>query len=241
MSFIKRAKEKRSGVPQVCLSLNCKTIEDIIAEIEEYGQYADMIEWCVDATVGSENYTKEEFVHKLHMVKSFCHKKPLIIDYKKDEEVGNRIERWAMGYADYIDVDAENSEVTKLVKEARRKKTKTIISYHVFDRMLPKDEIATQFVRMEKTDGDILKIACYAKEEADTYEVLEAANAYTMLKEHKPIVAIAMGEEGQASRICAGDFGSCISYACGSEVTAPGQFNAKDLRRYLKTYYNKGK
>ena len=237
MRIFKRAKKETTKRPKICLSLNCKTVEELIDEIEEFIEYADLIEWCVDETEGSENYTKEEFVHKLLMIKSFCQNKPLIIDYKKDEETGNKIQRWAMGYADVIDIDANNSEVLKMVKESRRKKTKTLISYHVFDRMPTKDEIATQFVRMEKTNGDILKIACFAENEIDTYAVLEAANAYTQLKEHKPIVAIAMGEEGQASRICAGDFGSSISYACGSKPTAPGQFNARDLKKYLDTYY----
>ena len=237
MRFFKRAKKVTTKKPQICLSLNCKTVEDVIEEIEEFIEYADLVEWCVDETEESENYTKEEFIHKLLMIKSFCQNKPLIIDYKKDEETGNKIQRWAMGYADIIDLDANNSEVLKMVKEAKRKKTKTLISYHVFDRMPTKDEIATQFVRMEKTNGDILKIACFAESEIDTYAVLEAANAYTQLKEHKPIVAIAMGEEGQASRICAGDFGSSISYACGSKPTAPGQFNARDLKKYLDTYY----
>ena len=237
MKFFKRDKKPTTKRPKICLSLNSKTIEDLIEEIEEFIEYADMVEWCVDETVGSENYTREEFVHKLLMVKSFCQNKPLIVDYKKDEETGNKIQRWAMGYADIIDIDADNSEVLKLVKEARRKKTKTLISHHVFEGMPTKDEIATQFVRMERTKGNILKIACYAENEIDTYAVLEAAGAYTQLREHKPIVAIAMGEEGQASRICAGDFGSSISYACGAKPTAPGQFNARDLNRYLNTYY----
>ena len=35
----------------------------------------------------------------------------------------------------------------------RISKTKTLISHHVFEGMPPKDEIATQFVRMEKTIG----------------------------------------------------------------------------------------
>jgi len=240
MKLFKRVKKQETKRPQICLSLSCKTIEDLIEEIQEYFEYADLIEWCVDETEGSNSYTKEEFVHKLLLVKSFCQNKPLIIDYKKDEETGNKIQRWAMGYADIIDIDADNSEVNQLVKEAKKKKTKTLISHHVFDGMPSKDDIATQFVRMEKTKGDILKIACFAETEMDTYAVLEAAGAYTMLKEHKPIVAIAMGEEGQASRICAGDFGSTISYACGSKPTAPGQFNARDLSRYLDTYY-KGK
>lgn len=237
MRFFKRAKKETTKRPKICLSLNCKTVEDLIEEIQEFIEYADLVEWCVDETEGSEEYTREEFIHKLLLVKSFCQNKPLIIDYKKDEEIGNKIQRWALGYADIIDVDADNSEVLKLVKEARRKKTKTLISHHVFDGMPAKDEIATQFVRMEKTNGDILKIACYAESELDTYAVLEAAGAYTQLKDHKPIVAIAMGEEGQASRICAGDFGSSISYACGSKPTAPGQFNARDLHKYLNTYY----
>lgn len=237
MKFFKREKVKKGNRPEICLSLSCKTIEDLIEEIEEFIPYADLVEWCVDETEGASEYTKEEFIHKLIMVKSFCAGKPLIVDYKKDEEVGNRIQRWAMGYADIIDIDANNSEVMQLTKEAKKKKTKTLISHHVFEGMPSKDDIATQFVRMEKTKGDILKIACYAQKEVDTYSVLEAASAYTQLKNHKPIVAIAMGEEGQASRICAGDFGSVISYACGSKPTAPGQFNARNLNKYLNEYY----
>lgn len=238
MRFFKR--EERSMRPKICLSLNCRTIEDLIQELEEFKEYAEVIEWCVDKTEGADQYSEEEFVHKLLMVKSFCDRKPLIIDYKGNEEIGNRIQRWAMGHADIIDIDADNTQIHQMVKEAKKKKTKTLISYHVFDHMMLKDEIATQLLRMEKTKGDILKVACFAEKEIDTYEVLEAASAYTKLSKHKPIVAIAMGEEGQVSRICAGEFGSIMTYACGKEATAPGQFNARDLSRYLDKYY-KGK
>ncbi|MDD6881119.1 MAG: type I 3-dehydroquinate dehydratase [Firmicutes bacterium] len=238
MRFFKR--EERSMRPKICLSLNCRTIEDLIEELEEFKEYAEVIEWCVDKTEGADQYSEEEFAHKLLMVKSFCDRKPLIIDYKGDEEIGNRIQRWAMGRADIIDIDADNTQIHQMIKEAKKKKTKTLISYHVFDHMMSKDEIATQLLRMEKTKGDILKVACFAEKEIDTYEVLEAASAYTKLSKHKPIVAIAMGEEGQVSRICAGEFGSIMTYACGKEATAPGQFNARDLSRYLDKYY-KGK
>ena len=186
MRFFKKSKKETTKKPQICLSLNCKTVEGVIEEIEEFIEYADLVEWCVDETEGSENYTKEEFIHKLLMIKSFCLKKPLIIDYKKDEATGNKIQRWALGYADIIDIDANNSEVNKLVKEAKRKKTKTLISHHVFEGMPPKDEIATQFVRMEKTNGDILKIACYAENEIDTYAVLEDANVVKIDDISKP-------------------------------------------------------
>lgn len=221
------------------MSLNCKTISQLRTEIEQYKDYCEIVEWCVDQTEGSTEYSKEEFITLLNEIKKLCRGKKLIVDYKGDEAVGNKIQRWAMGCADIIDLDAANSEVQQMVKEAHRKKTKVLVSHHVFEQMPTKDQIATQFLRMEKTGGDILKIACFANTELETYSVLEAAGAYTQLKRHKPIVAIAMGEEGQASRICAGDFGSVITYSCGSEPTAPGQFNAKDLCRYLDTYYER--
>lgn len=231
---------KNKTRPDVCLSLNCGTVAELKAEIEEYREYCQVIEWRVDKTGGVKNYSRTEFIKLLKEIKSICRRKKLIVAFDGNEETGNRLRRWAMGHADIIDIDADNSEVNKMVRQAKRKMTKTIISYHVFDSMPDKDEIATQFVKLEKSGADILKIACFAKSEIDTYEILEAASAYTTLSHHKPIVAIAMGEEGQASRICAGDFGSVMSYACGNKPTQPGQFNAKDLDKYLNIYY-KGK
>lgn len=232
--------KKNDRRPDICLSLSCENIAELKAEIEEYKEYCQVVEWRVDKTGDVKNYSRTEFIKLLREIKAFCKGKKIIVAYEGNEETGNRIKRWAMGYADMIDVDADNSEVNEMVRQARRKRTKTIISHHVFENMPDKDEIATQFVKMEKSGGDILKIACFANSEIDTYEILEAASAYTLLKRHKPIVAVAMGEEGQASRICAGDFGSVMTYACGNKPTEPGQFNAKDLYKYLNTYY-KGK
>ena len=233
----KKNREKKR--PAICLSLSCDTIEQLKTEIEEYREYCQIVEWCVDKTAGSKYYTEEEFKTILKEIKKLCREKKLIVDYKGDEEVGNRIQRWAMGIADIIDLDADNGRIREMIREAKRKKTKTLISHHVFDKMPTRDEIATRFVKMERTGGDILKIACFAEKESESYEILEAACAYTQLRNHTPIVAIAMGEEGQASRICAGDFGSVITYSCGRVPTAPGQFNAKDLSRYLDIYYER--
>ncbi len=232
-------KNKDKKRPQICLSLSCNTIEQLKSEIEEYREYCQMVEWCVDKTDGSKDYTEEEFKAILRDIKKLCREKKLIVDYKGDEETGNLIQRWSMGIADIIDVDADNTQIREMIREARRKKTKILVSHHLFDRMPERDEISTQFVKMERTGGDILKIACFAEKESQSYEILEAACAYTQLRNHKPIVAIAMGEEGQASRICAGDFGSVITYSCGTVPTAPGQFNAKDLSKYLDIYYER--
>ena len=216
-------------------------MEDVVVEISKYGRYCQVVEWCADAMEGAQDYTKEAFIEDAKAVKALCGRKKFIIDYKGNEEFMNMVLRWSMGVADIIDIDYNNPELTMLIREAKRKRTKVLVSYHVFDKMPTRSEIAEQYIVMEKTGADILKIACMANEEVDTYSILEAASAYSQLSSAKPIVAIAMGQEGQVSRICAGDFGSVMSYACGDIPTAPGQFNAFQLSKYMDKYYEEEK
>lgn len=240
MKIFKGKKKTAPERPEICLSLGCRTMDQMEEEILKYRGYCQTVEWKVDRISGSAYYTKEEFTKKLKEVKALCRGKKLIVNYKGDEDTTARIQKWALGTADMIDIDISDPHLKEIVRAARRKRTGTIISYYDFEGMPSKEDIATQFVRMEKSGGDILKIACLAKEEADTYSMLEAAGAYTQLKNHKPIIAVAMGDEGQASRICAGDFGSVMTYACGSTPGEAGELSARDMCRYLDTYY-KGK
>ncbi|MDD7603004.1 MAG: type I 3-dehydroquinate dehydratase [Firmicutes bacterium] len=235
---MKTAKKKR---PDICLLLNCKTIEEIKAELELYGDDCQAVQWCADRNSEVDHYSKEEFIQVLKLIKAMCHKKTFIFQYRgseQEEETTNRMLRYAMGTADYIDIDWKNSELRQLLKEAKRKRTKTLVTYHELERILTKEEIATEFIKMEKYPADMLAIVAFANQEEDAYVLLEGAYAYNQLKGHKPFLAIAMGEEGQASRICGGDFGSVMTYACGSRSTAPGQFNAADLKRYMDKYYS---
>lgn len=231
---VRRIEKKR---PAVCLSLACKTVDELKEEFAQNKNYCQMVEWCIEKTEGSENYSEEEFKAILKDIKKMCGLKKLIVSYKGDVSVGGRILAWSVGIANIIDVDADNPCLPAVVKATRFSRSKVLISHHRYDEMPSRDDIAEQFIKMEKLGGDILKIACFAKEEIDTHQMLEGAAAYVQLRKAKPIVAIAMGENGQTSRVCAGDFGSVISYAYGSEPTAPGQFSAKDLSKYLDVYY----
>ena len=223
--------------PEICLSLNCKTIEEVKADIDEFGIYCHAIEWCADMFTDIEKYSQEEFVQVLKLIKTMCKDKKFFFDYKGEETTTNRLLRCAMGVADYIDIGWENSQVRQLVKEARKKKTKSMVSYHELEKIMTKEEISTQFIKMEKSQADLLEIIAFADTEEDAYALLEGAYAYNQLKGHQPFIALAMGNEGQASRICSGDFGSVMTYGGGSRPTAPGQFNARDLSRYMDIYY----
>ena len=232
-----RGKKVIKKRPEICLSLSCGTMEEFERELAQYKNYCQSVEWCVDSMEEEKGYTRETFLSQLRHVKALCAGKKLVVDHKGPQEQSNKIQRWAVGVADIIDIDYNNSQITQLIREAKRKKTKVQISYHCFEGMMSRDAIAEQYLRMEKLGGDILKIACMAKEEIDTHVILEAAAAYSQLRKAKPIIAIAMGEAGQTSRICAGDFGSVTTYACGTNTTAPGQFNARELSKYLDIYY----
>ena len=223
--------------PQICLVLNCRTPEEFKAEIEAYGESCQAVEWYADKNAGFENYSSEEFVQLLKLAKTMCRGRTFFFGYQGEEEEKNRLLRLAMGVADYIDLDWKNSEMKHLIKEAHRRRTKVLLTYHEMERIMDREDISTEFVKMETSKADMLAIISFANTEADAYAILEGAHAYNQLKGHLPFLAIAMGEEGQASRICGGDFGSVMTYACGSRVTAPGQFNAHDLKRYMDKYY----
>ena len=108
---------KNTKRPNICLSLNCKTMEELKEEILKYRDYCEMIEWCVDMTEGSKDYTKEEYVEKLKEVKALAKGHKLVVDYKETLEDGNRIQRWSMGIADIIDVDFDNPPTERQIKK----------------------------------------------------------------------------------------------------------------------------
>lgn len=229
--------KKGTRKPDICLLLNSRTLEELKSELNRYGEYCQAIEWRADQSAGLELYSEAELIQILKLVKTMCKKKTFIFSYSGEGEVGNKILRSAMNVADYVEIDVHNSELKTLLKEARRKRTKTLLSYCEMEHILSKEEVAEALIRMEAYGADLLAVSGFADKEADAYALLEGAFAYNQLKKHKPFVVVAMGEEGQASRICCGDFGSTMTYACGSRVTAPGQFNAEDLNRYMEIYY----
>ena len=228
---------KNKKRPDICLTLNCRTVEELKREIDEFGPYCQVIEWCGDEFENLESYSPEEFKQLIKLIKVMCGDKKLSFTMSEAGEQTDVYLRAAMGAADYINIKWENKNAEKLVREAHRNRSKAIVSYHELERILKKEEISMEFIKMEKTGADILGIAAFADKEEDAYELLEGAFAYNQLKGHKTFTAIAMGDEGQASRICCGDFGSSMTFACGSKATAPGQFNAVDHTRYMDVYY----
>lgn len=92
--------EKKRQRPEICLSLNCATMEEIKEEIEKYKDFCQIVEWCADKTLETSMLTQGELTARIKEIKSMCPGKKIIVDYKGDTQTGNRIQKWAMGYAD---------------------------------------------------------------------------------------------------------------------------------------------
>lgn len=101
---------------------------------------------------------------------------------------------------------------------------KLIISYHNFSET-PED-LNLIYKKLMQLPGAFYKIAVQAQSSIDALRILQ------FLKEcDGNVTAIAMGPDGQLSRVLGPVFGSKITYACLSsdEETAPGQINVQTL------------
>lgn len=145
--------------------------------------------------------------------------------------------------------------------ERERGKGKVILSWHDFDRMPDADELVQTHRRAVEAGADIVKIAAKANSIKDvsavkaaldegkqTRHVLMGRQLSRKRKEcalfapaekevlnnsnrSTPTIGLAMGEEGEVSRLLAGKFGSWLTFGSVEEgaESAPGQPTVREL------------
>lgn len=113
---------------------------------------------------------------------------------------------------------------------------KVICSYHEFDRMLSPEEILEKIQIMQAAGADVFKIAAMAVTREDAENLLKTT-AFLHQNGIGPLVMMAMGEWGKTTRVAAGRYGSCITFAAGQEASAPGQVDAFTMLKWLNDYY----
>ena len=113
---------------------------------------------------------------------------------------------------------------------------KVICSYHEFDRMLSPEEILEKIQIMQAAGADVFKIAAMAVTKEDAENLLKTT-AFLHQNGIGPLVMMAMGEWGKTTRVAAGRYGSCVTFAAGQEASAPGQVDAFTMLKWLNDYY----
>lgn len=130
---------------------------------------------------------------------------------------------------DAVDIELNSSILDEVVREAKAKKKKPILSYHNF-RQTPTDNKLEKIIKEgRRRGGEIIKIATFAKNKADVLRLLNIVFRH----KQKNIVAISLGEEGAVSRLLFPFFGSLFTYVCLDKPFAPGQMDVARVREAL--------
>jgi 3-dehydroquinate dehydratase-1 len=134
--------------------------------------------------------------------------------------------------AAYVDVEVENNDDFKneIIKAAKLKHCKTIISYHNYEKTPVIRELEQIMRWCLESPADIIKIACHV----DSVE--SCSRLLSLYSYGNPIISIGMGDEGKITRIAATLLGAPFTYASidESKKTAPGQFDSEKLKTIIE-------
>ena len=249
--------ELKKGKPAICIPLTAKNRAELEAELELIkDQPHQLVEWRADYQMAADKEKSfwdvtREVLNTLGFLKAELDV-PVLFTIRTSREGGeidiaeedyifvNRMIADS-GMADLIDIEAFTAEGTDLVAEfikyVHAAGQKVVLSNHDFEKTPAVEEMVQKYGFMNELGGDIIKLAVMPQSEEDVAALLEAAAATDEKHPEKPLVAISMGALGMSSRICAGQFGSVITFAAGKNASAPGQVDALTLQGYLDKYY----
>ncbi len=138
------------------------------------------------------------------------------------------LRRAAQAGCAWCDVEVESAERLHgdELDTLRRPGAKVMISFHDF-RRTPRNMNAVAR-RLEKCNGDAIKIAAQANTVADSVRGLAT------VRRRRDVVAVPMGEVGLPARVLALRAGSALAYAAANQATAPGQLSAAEMREIYR-------
>jgi len=235
--------------PLVCLPLVAKKNTDVLKQAEEIvALKPDMLEWRIDGYDNVEDI--KDCLAALLAIRAVIGNIPLILTCRSHMEGGlvtlSQDKRLALisaaiksGDIDIVDIEMCNDAdfISTVVGEARAGGVKLILSYHNFTKTPDEAFLVSKLSEGQRLGADISKLAVMPKDYADVLTLLSATNLARNGKVNVPIITMAMGEEGKITRLAGGLFGSDITFALGTEPSAPGQIPLAEMRRVMDVIY----
>lgn len=130
--------------------------------------------------------------------------------------------------ANYVDIEIEaDKDLQKeIIRHAKMKNCKVIISYHNFENTPGLRELYQIVDQCFELGADIAKIATMSHSTKDNARLLSLYN------NDKQVVALGMGEKGKMTRIIAVLLGAEFTFAAmdEGEATAPGQIKYTEMK-----------
>ena len=136
--------------------------------------------------------------------------------------------------AAYVDVEIDAPYKEHLIRAARTRGCKVILSYHRFDCTPPSGVLQTLVRQMRAWNPDVLKIIPYARSSTDSLRVL------ALYDDEPNLLAFCMGVAGRFSRIAAGLLGAPFVYAFpdNGQPSADGQFSLSQLQTLFRILHD---
>lgn len=241
-----RGVEIGTGTPKICAPVVEVKAEDILQAGSNIAglDHVDIAEWRGDWY--KDIFDAVRTVEILKFLRGTLGNKPLLFTFRTSREGGQKaivIEEYIRlnemaaqsGYVDFMDVElsAGDKAVERIVETAHRSNVKVMASNHDFHKTPSQAEIVERLCTMHRLGADIAKIAVMPENKKDVITLLGAVEEITSKKDHKPIVAISMGQCGIISRLCAEAFGSALTFASVGNASAPGQIDAGEMHTIL--------
>lgn len=216
---------------KIAIPIFQKKIEDVITVANDcIKKGADVLEFRIDAL---ENPNFKDIKNAIDEINF-----PMIATNRISSEggsfKGSEEERFNILYkccdlVEYVDIELQSDD--DYIKQIHESGVKTIVSYHDFEKTPDLNEI-TYIVEKEHELGDIAKVAFMPQDLEDTLTIL------AVLSHCKDTIAISMGDLGSYTRVMASKFDSPITFAVGSDVTAPGQIDIETMKALLNMDLN---
>lgn len=211
---------------KIAIPIFQNTKEAVIAVAEDcIDKGADVLEFRIDALDNPNSKEIKEIIEEINF--------PMIAtnriaseggSFKGSEEERVNLLLECIDLVDYVDIELQSDD--KYISLLNEGSAKTIISYHDFEKTPNLDEIY-YIVEKEKELGDIAKVAFMPKDLDDTLKVL------AILSHYSNTIAISMSDLGSYTRVMASKFNSPITFAAGTDVTAPGQIDIETMKSLL--------
>ncbi len=234
------------GQPKICVPIVEKTEEDIIraaSKIRE--QNCHMVEWRADYF---DHYSDSVSLSRvLEKLRETLGEMPLLFTFRTRPEggcVALDLEEYISlnhaaiqsGCIDLVDVEILRGDDTAflVVEEAHSKGVYVVGSNHDFTGTPKKETIIMRLCRMQEMEADIAKMAVMPKSPRDVLVLMDATLAMKELHDSTPVVTMAMGKLGLASRLTGELFGSAITFGTVGEGSAPGQIPVEPLAEILR-------
>ena len=211
---------------KIAIPIFQKDCENVIKVAKDcINKGADVLEFRIDALENPEISEIRKTIEEINF--------PMIATTRISTEGGSfkgtEEERFEILYeccdlVDYVDIELQSND--EYIKKIHDTGVTTIVSYHDFEKT-PKLSEITYIVEKEQKLGDIAKVAFMPQDLDDTLTIL------AVLSHCEDTIAISMGDLGSYTRVMASKFNSPITFAAGTDVTAPGQIDIETMKSLL--------